>query len=116
MIVKEIINEEMITLAEAKGILLDIKEKRLEEDMELGYELRRAINHAELFSKTDGPKSVGLVEKLLQLEKMKPEIAYRLADITPASFDEIRSIYAKERFTLSEEELTTILDLITDAY
>jgi DNA-directed RNA polymerase subunit F len=116
MIVKEIINEEMITLAEAKGILLDIKEKRLEEDMELGYELRRAINHAELFSKTDGPKSRGLVEKLLQLEKMKPEIAYRLADIMPGSFDEIRSIYAKERFTLSEEELTTILDLLTDAY
>ena len=116
MIVKEVITEEMITLAEAKGILLEIKEKRLEEDMELGYELRRAINHAELFSKTDGPKSRELVEKLLELEKMKLEIAYRLADIMPATYDEIRSIYAKERFTLSEEELTTILDLITDAY
>ena len=116
MIVKEVISEEMITLAEAKGILLEIKEKRVEEDMELGYELRRAINHAELFSKTDGPKSRELVEKLLELEKMKPEIAYRLADIVPATFDEIRSIYAKERFTLSEEELTNILDLITDAY
>ena len=116
MIVKEVISEEMITLAEAKGILLEIKEKRVEEDMELGYELRRAINHAELFSKTDGPKSRELVEKLLELEKMKPEIAYRLADIMPATFDEIRSIYAKERFTLSEEELTNILDLITDAY
>ncbi len=116
MIVKGIINEEMITLAEAKGILLDIKEKRVEEDMELGYELRRAINHAELFSKTDASKSRKLVEELLKQEKMKQEIAYRLADIMPASFDEIRSIYAKERFTLSEEELTTILDLITDAY
>ena len=116
MIVKEVISEEMITLGEAKGILLEIKDKRLEEDMELGYELRRAINHAELFSKTDGPKSRELVDKLLELEKMKPEIAYRLADIMPATFDEIRSIYAKERFTLSEEELTNILDLITDAY
>jgi len=116
MIVKGIINEEMITLAEAKGILLDIKEKRVEEDMELGYELRRAINHAELFSKTDASKSRKLVEELLKLEKMKPEIAYRLADIMPDSFDEIRSIYAKERFTLSEEELITILDSITDAY
>lgn len=116
MIVKEVINEEMITLAEAKEILLDIKDKRTEEDMEPGYELRRAINHAEFFSKTDGPKSRALVEKLLKFEKMKPEIAYRLADIMPATFDEIRSIYAKERFTLSEEELTTILDLITDAY
>lgn len=116
MIVKGIINEEMITLAEAKGILLDIKEKRVEEDMELGYELRRAINHAELFSKTDASKSRKLVEELLKLEKMKPEIAYRLADIMPDSFDEIRSIYAKERFTLSEEELTAILDSITDTY
>jgi DNA-directed RNA polymerase subunit F len=115
MIVKEVINEEMITLAEAKEILLDIKDKRTEEDMELGYELRRAINHAELFSKTDAPKSRKLVEELLELEKMKPEIAYRLADIMPTTFDEIRSIYAKERFTLTEEELTTILDLITDA-
>ncbi len=84
MIVKEIISEEMITLAEAKGILLEIKEKRVEEDMELGYELRRAINHAELFSKTDGPKSRELVDKLLELEKMKLEIAYRLADIMPS--------------------------------
>ncbi len=116
MIVKEVINEEMITLAEAKEILLDIKDKRTEEDMELGYELRRAINHAELFSKTDASKSRKLVEELLKLEKMKPEIAYRLADIMPVSLDEIRSIYAKERFTLSEEELNTILDLITDAY
>ncbi len=47
---------------------------------------------------------------------MKPEIAYRLADIMPTSFDEIRSIYAKERFTLDEKELTQILDAITDAY
>ncbi len=116
MIVKEVISEEMITLAEAKDILLDIKEKRTEEDMELGYELRRAINHAELFSRTDGPKSRELVEKLLELEKMKPEIAYRLADFMPATFDEIRSIYAKERFTLTEDEITDILDLITDAY
>ena len=116
MIVKEVINEEMITLAEAKEILLDIKDKRTEQEMELGYELRRAINHAESFSKTDALKSRKLVEELLKLEKMKPEIAHRLADIMPASFDEIRSIYAKERFTLTEEELTTILDFITDAY
>ena len=116
MIVKQVFDEEMLTLAEAKEILVDIREIRAEKEMELGYELRRAINHAESFSKTNAPKSRKLVEELLKLEKMKPEIAYRLTDIMPASFDEIRSIYAKERFTLTEEELTTILDLITDAY
>ncbi len=116
MIVKQVFDEEMLTLAEAKEILVDIREIRAEKEMELGYELKRAINHAEHSSKTDGASSRKLVEELLKLEKMKPEIAFRLADIMPTSFDEIRSIYAKERFTLSEEELTQILDTVTAAY
>ena len=116
MLVKEIINEEMITLAEAKEILLDIRNKRTEQGIELGYELRRAINHVDTFGKTDSITANKLVEDLLKLEKMKPEIAFRLADIKPGSFDEIRSIYAKERFTLSEEELSNILDIVSAAY
>ncbi|MBE0524733.1 MAG: RNA polymerase Rpb4 family protein [Methanosarcinales archaeon] len=116
MLVKEIINEEMLTLAEVKEILLKIREIRTEQEIELGYELRRAINHAETFGKTDSNAANKLVEELLRLEKMKPEIAFRLADIMPTSFDEIRSIYAKERFTLSEDELNKILDVVSAAY
>ena len=115
MIVKGVINEEKITIAEVKDILHIIKDHRTEQDIELGYELRRAINHADSFAKTDVQTSKKIIEELLKLEKMKPEIAYRLADIIPSSFDEIRSIYAKERFTLDEKELTQILDAITDA-
>jgi len=115
MIVKGVINEEMVSLAEVKEILHIIKEHRTEQDMELGYELRRAINHADSFAKTDIETSKKIIEELLKFEKMKPEIAYRLADIMPTSFDEIRSVYAKERFTLDEKELTQILDVITDA-
>lgn len=116
MLVKEIINEEMLTLAEVKEILLEIREIRAEQKIELGYELRRAINHAETFGKTDSTAAKKLIDELLKLEKMKPEIAFRLADIMPTSFDEIRSIYAKERFTLTEDELTHILDTVTAAY
>jgi DNA-directed RNA polymerase subunit F len=116
MLVKEIITEEMLTLSEAKEILLKIRETRTEQEIELGYELRRAINHAETFGKTDSITAKKLVEDLLKLEKMKPEIAFRLADIKPISFDEIRSIYAKERFTLTEVELTKILDIVSAAY
>ena len=43
---------------------------------------------------------------------MKPDIAYRIASIMPKSRDELRAIYAKERFTLSGEELDEILDLV----
>lgn len=116
MLIKEVLDEEMLTLAEAKEILLDIREQRTEQKVELGYELRKAINHAETFGRTDSAASRKLIEELLKLEKMKPEIAYRISDIMPTSFDEIRSIYAKERFTLTEDELTKILDIVTAAY
>ncbi len=43
---------------------------------------------------------------------MKEEIAIRIADIVPLSKDELRSIYAKERFTLTEDELEEILDIV----
>jgi DNA-directed RNA polymerase subunit F len=53
-----------------------------------------------------------MVEELCKLEKMNPEIAVKIADIRPKTKDELRAIYAKERFTLSEEELDSILEIV----
>jgi len=110
MIVKSIIKEELLTLAEVKEILDQIKLNRADEE-ELGYELRRAMRHAELFAKGSAEESRAIVEELMKLEKMTPEIAIKIADIGPKTKDELRAIYAKERFTLSEEELDRILDI-----
>ncbi|VVB89157.1 RNA polymerase Rpb4 [uncultured archaeon] len=112
MIVKQVLNENMLTLPEVKNILDNIKEEREKEGKELGYELRKAISHAEMFSKISAKKSRELVNELSSLEKMKPEIAIRIADILPLSNDEIRTIYAKERYTLSEDDLKKILELV----
>lgn len=112
MIVKQVISEELLTLAEVKELLDEIKKEREKEEKELGYELRKAMAHAETFSKPDAKKLRELMNELLKLEKMKPEIAVRIADILPVSNDEIRSIYAKERYTLNEKELKEILDLV----
>ena len=98
-------------MAEVKEILGQIRLKRAEEE-ELGYELRRAIRHAELFSKGTAEESRAMVAELTKLEKMSPEIAVKIADIRPVTKDELRAIYAKERFTLSEEELNNILEIV----
>jgi len=74
--------------------------------------LRRAIRHAELFSKGTAEESRAMVAELMKLEKMSPEIAVKIADIRPVTKDELRAIYAKERFTLSEEELNNILEIV----
>jgi DNA-directed RNA polymerase subunit F len=110
MIVKNILKEELLTLAEVRAILDEIRTRRASEE-ELGYELRRAIRHAELFAKGTAEESRLMVEELNKLEKMNPEIAIKIADIRPKTRDELRAIYAKERFNLSEEELDAILEI-----
>jgi DNA-directed RNA polymerase subunit F len=114
MIVKEVLNEELLTLAEVKEILLKIAEERREQGIEVGYGFRKALRHADQFSKISGERSRELIDKLLKLEKMKPIIAVRIADILPQSRDEIRSIYAKEKYTLSNDELDQILDYVME--
>ena len=114
MIIKEVLSEELLTLAEVKEILSRIVEERKEQEIEIGYGFRKALHHADQFSKTSGENSRELVNKLLKLEKMKPAIAIRIADILPQSRDEVRSIYAKEKYTLSNEELDQILDYVLE--
>jgi DNA-directed RNA polymerase subunit F len=111
MIVKSVLREDLLTLAEVKEILDQIREKRSDEE-ELGYELRRAIRHADLFSKGSADENRALVAELMNLEKISLEIAVKIADIKPVNKDELRAIYAKERFTLSEEELDKILEIV----
>jgi len=114
MIVKEVISEELLTLAEIKEILSRIVEERREQGLEVGYGFRKALRHADQFSQISGEKSRVLINRLLELEKMKPVIAVRIADLLPQSRDEIRSIYAKEKYTLSNEELDQILDYVLE--
>jgi DNA-directed RNA polymerase subunit F len=111
MIVKSVLKEDLLTLAEVKEILDQIRDKRADEE-ELGYELRRAMRHAEAFGKDTAEESRALVAELMNLEKMTQEIAVKIADIKPVTKDELRAIYAKERFTLGEEELDHILEIV----
>lgn len=115
MIVKNIISEELLTISEVRELLNKIMEERVEKEEELSYEFRKALNHADIFSKMSASKSRELVNKLMEMDKMKPEIAIRIADIVPKSRDELRTLYAKERYTLSDTELDSILELVYEA-
>jgi len=121
MIVKEIINEAIQTLAEAKEILNarrrsgEGKKKvgaEKEEEEEMRYESRKATEHTTKFAKLGAKESRELINELLGLEKMKEEIATRIATLMPASKNEVRAIYAKERFTHTEASIEKILDCV----
>ena len=112
MKVKGIISEEKVTLPEMRGVLLGVESERIAAEKEMSYEFRRSIEHANQLAKTTPEKAEDLVAELSKMEKMKPEIAYRIANLMPKNRDEVRAIFAKERYTLSPEELDSIVELV----
>jgi DNA-directed RNA polymerase subunit F len=112
MIIKKVISEELITLPEVRDTLNGIKEEREKAGQELRYEQKRAVEHANKFAKVGAKPSRDMVNELLTLEKMKLDIAIKIANLCPRTKDELRAIYAKERFTLNDAELKSILDVV----
>lgn len=112
-IFKEKLGEEYLTTAEAKELLADVEaERAADEERELRYELARAIDHVNRFAVLDADESRELVEELLEVEKVDEPTAFKIADLLPQSRDELRAVYAQERFTLSGDELDDILNVV----
>lgn len=112
-IFKEKVGEEYLTLAESKEILETLEHERAtDEEREMRYELARAIEHVNRFATLDIEESQEFVDELLELEKVDEATAYKIANTMPKDRDELRAIYAQERFSLSGDELDDILDVV----
>ena len=113
-IFKETLDEDYLTVAEVKELLTDIEEERaLDEDRELPYELARTIDHANRFAVLEPEESRELVEELEGVEKVDEQTAYKIADLLPRSRDELRAVFAQQRYSLDGDELDEILDIVT---
>ncbi len=111
-IFKETIDEEYLTTAEAKELLEAIEQDRATQDREVTYELARAIEHANQLAVLDPGTARELVAELSEHPKVQEQTAYKIADLLPKSRDELRAVYAQDRYSLSGEELDEILDIV----
>jgi DNA-directed RNA polymerase subunit F len=112
MTFKEIIEFNYITISEAKDIMEEIAKKR-QEKAELLFETRRGLRHLRNFSKIPSDKAKELVEELEKLPQVsRRDLAVKMADIMPRIADEVRTIFAKERFSLTQEQIDEILEII----
>ena len=112
-IFKEVLEEEYLTTPEAKELLAAIENERgLEEDREMRYELARAIEHVNRFAVLEPEESLELVEELADHDKVDEKTAYKIADLLPRSRDEMRAVFAQERYSLSGDELDDVLDVV----
>lgn len=112
-IFKEILGQQHLTVSETKGLLADVEaERTADPDREMRYELARAVEHVNQFALLDGEESRELVEELRDLDKVDEPTAYKIADLLPRNRDELRAVYAQERYSLSGDELDEILNVV----
>lgn len=112
-IFKEKVDEEYLTVSEVKALLQEVEaERAADEERDLRYELARAIEHVNRFAVLDPEESRELVEELRGLEKVDEVTAFKIADLLPQSRDELRALYAQQRYALSGDELDEILNVV----
>ncbi len=98
----------IVSLAEVKNILKKISKER----KELLYEQKIALEHAEKFAKLSAKQTKDLITDLLKLDHMDEFQAYKIADILPNTEDDMRAIFAKERYTPNDKEIKNILEIV----
>ncbi len=102
----------LVSLSKVKNMLKKIEKER----KELIYEQRIALEHAQKFAKLSVKQTKDLIKDLMKLENIGESHAYKIADILPTAEDDIKAIFAKERFTLSGSEIKNILKVIGKYY
>jgi DNA-directed RNA polymerase subunit F len=112
-IFKARVDEEYLTVSEVKELLEEVEADRAaDEERELRYELTRAIQHVNEFAFLDGEESRRLVEDLMELDYLDAPVAFKIADLLPHDRDELRAVFAKERYALDGDQLDEILNVV----
>jgi len=101
----------LVTTAEVKEILTHEMEEREEPTNEQKY----AREHADRFGRIKGNDAITIVDTLMEkVPRVKEHLAYKLADFLPEHPDDVKAVFARERFTLTEEEVKQILEIVKD--
>jgi DNA-directed RNA polymerase subunit F len=100
-------NVRYISLAEVKNIL-----EKEQKTRELTYEQNLALEHAKHFSQIGATKAKKMAQELMEIERISEPFAYKIVDILPTHAEEVRAIFAKERFTLEDKEIKKIIQIV----
>jgi DNA-directed RNA polymerase subunit F len=103
---------EHISLVEVKQILTKVEKDR----KELLYEQRIALEHANKFAKMPLKKINELIKDLEKINRIDTHYAYKIADLLPKTEEDIKTIFAKERITLKENDIKEILKSVNKYY
>jgi len=97
-----------VSLGEIKDLLEKEKAARPALSMEQSY----AYQHASAFARVTPEQAQKIVKDLAEIPMMSEFNAVKIADILPTHADDLRAIFAKERFALSKEDMDRVLEIV----
>jgi len=100
--------ESFVSLSELKVIL----EKEKAVRGELNSEQQYSLSHAALSARVHPEKVPAIVKELMEIPMMSPFNAVKIVDLMPTHMDDVRAIFAKERFALSKEDAEKVLEIV----
>ncbi len=108
MVGKEIVSEKIVTMADVRKILENLEKKE-----ELEYEQRITLDYSRNFSlvsPTDAKKMAKEINKAI--DRLKDSHIATIINILPRNADEIRMLFAKDRYKLEEKEIKSVLSIV----
>jgi len=106
-------SERPVTLSEVKEVLAAQEKEYVDAGKEPIYEQKRSKEYADKFVKLTLKQAKELCEQLAALPLQIPaERIVKIVDLMPETTDDVRAVFAKERFKYTEEEIKQITDLI----
>jgi DNA-directed RNA polymerase subunit F len=103
----EVINETIITDAEAKEIL----DKRSKE-RDLKFEQKNAYDTLNKFISMDAASSKALSDELFKIGKLRDRHIATIVNFLPQDKDDLRAILHKDFSTLTEDEANLVLEIV----
>jgi len=108
-----VMEKKYVTIAEAKNVLDKTKKRYKDADMEMLYEQKRALDHANKADNLNFRDSGSMIKKLSEMElELNEDQIVKIVDLLPETVDDVRAIFAKERFKYGEEEIKKVLDVV----
>ncbi|MCX7662105.1 MAG: RNA polymerase Rpb4 family protein [Candidatus Omnitrophica bacterium] len=107
MIGKKILDVREVTLAEVKEIL------EMPSEIEMGFEQAKTLEYAKKMTKLNKEEAEEMVNELMgEIAKLNRAKAVKIVDLMPKKKEELDQIFAKETYSLTEEEINKILEIV----
>ena len=81
---------------------------------QIQYEHKLALDHVRLITQATPEQGSQIMEKVIELEHVNDYYAAKIADVLPMHPDEVRSIFARERFSLGHDEIDSIISVVRE--